>query len=104
MIAIIKTGGKQHVVHEKDVIKVEKLASEVGASVTLDVMLVGNDDGSSIKIGAPMVAGAKVEAKVLEQGRTAKIAVGKYKNKTRYRRFNTHRQPWTKLEIVKIAA
>ena len=104
MIAVIKTGGKQHVVHEKDTIKVEKLAAEVGASVSMDVMLVGEDDGSGVKVGTPMLSGAKVEAKVIEQGRTKKIVVAKFKNKTRYRRYNTHRQPWTKIEITKIAA
>ncbi|MEI7741260.1 MAG: 50S ribosomal protein L21 [bacterium] len=104
MLAVIKTGGKQHVVREKEIIKVEKLALEVGAKVSFDAMLVANEDGAGFKVGSPIVKGAKVEAKVLEHDRTAKITVGKYKNKTRYRRFNTHRQPFTKIEIEKISA
>lgn len=103
MIAVIKTGGKQHVVRENDVLKVEKLAGEVGAKVSFEVLLVGNEDGTGVKVGAPKVSGAKVEGKVVEQGRGPKVMIQKYKNKTRYRRLTSHRQPFTKVSIEKIS-
>lgn len=82
-------------------INVEKLPVEEGARVELDrVLLVSNDDG--ITVGTPTVSGAKVIAEVVEQGRAKKIIVFKYKSKTRYRRKNGHRQPYTKLSIKEI--
>lgn len=104
MFAIVKTGGKQYVVRENETLKVEKLDTEAGKSLSLEVMLVGNEDGTGVKVGAPLVKGASVEAKVMEQGRADKVIIQKYKNKTRYRRLRGHRQPFTKIQITKIVA
>ena len=102
MYAIIKTGGKQYVVEEGKVISIEKLDVEEGAEVTFDeVLLVSGDD---VKIGQPIVAGAKVTGKVLEQGKERKIRIFKYKAKSNYRRRQGHRQPFTKVKIEKIEA
>ncbi|MFH0928027.1 MAG: 50S ribosomal protein L21 [bacterium] len=104
MIAIVKTGGKQYIVKEGEMLKVEKLAAEVGTEVSFEVMLVGDENGAGVKVGQPFVAGAKVEAKVLEQGKNKKVVVQRYKNKTRYRRLRGHRQPFTKVQVTKITA
>ncbi|MFH0818891.1 MAG: 50S ribosomal protein L21 [Patescibacteria group bacterium] len=102
MLAVIKTGGKQYKVQAKDKIRVEKLNAEKGQTVEFDqVLLVGDDN--KIKVGTPVVEGAKVTATVIRQGRTKKVAVVKYKNKTRYSRNVGHRQCFTELEIQSIA-
>ncbi len=103
MYAIIKTGGKQYRVSEGEAVQVEKLNAEVGAEVVFDeVLTVVND--ADVKIGAPVVAGAKVTAKVVEHGKADKIFVFKYKSKANYRRRQGHRQPFTTVEITKIEA
>lgn len=103
MYAVVKTGGKQYRVQEGDVIYVEKLNNEVDATVELnEVLAVGTEEG--IKVGAPVVEGAKVVAKVAAQGKAKKVIVFKYKSKKDYRRKNGHRQPYTKLVIEKIEA
>lgn len=104
MIAVIKTGGKQYKVKEKKIIKIEKLDAKVGDKVEFsEVLLTADDNGKGVKIGQPLVEGAKVSAKVIENGRDKKIEVVKYKPKTRYKKVVGHRQPYTKVEIVKIA-
>jgi len=101
--AVIKTGGKQYKVAEGDQILIEKLLPAVGESITFDeVLMTGSDTGATI--GQPLVNGAKVEAKVVEQGRGKKKIVFKYKSKTRQRKKKGHRQPFTKIEILKIIA
>ncbi len=100
MYAIIKTGGKQYCVEEGKVITIEKLDVEAGAEVAFDEVLLVS--GDSVKIGQPIVAGAKVTGKVLEQGKGAKIRIFKYKAKSNYRRRQGHRQPFTKVQIEKI--
>lgn len=103
MYAVIKTGGKQYRVAEGDVLNVEKLNAEAGSEVVFDeVLTVVND--SDVKIGQPVVEGAKVTAKVVEQGKGEKILVFKYKAKSNYRKRQGHRQPFTKVEISKIEA
>ena len=103
MYAIIKTGGKQYKVAEGDVIKVEKLASGEGEAVVFDqVLTVVND--ADVKIGTPVVEGAKVTGKVEAQGKDKKILVFKYKAKSNYRKRQGHRQPFTKVVIEKIEA
>ena len=103
MYAVIATGGKQYRVSEGDVIFVEKLAGEVDESLVFnDVLTVVND--GDVKIGAPFLDGAKVTAKVLQQGKDKKILVYKYKSKANYRRRQGHRQPYTKVSIEKIEA
>ena len=103
MYAVIQTGGKQYRVQQGDVIFVEKIDSQADEAVTFDqVLLVG--DGEATKIGAPTVAGAKVEGKVLAQVKGKKIVVYKYKAKKNERKKQGHRQPYTKVEITKINA
>lgn len=103
MYAVLATGGKQYRVQEGDVIYVEKLNADVDTTVELnEVLAVGTEDG--IKVGTPVVEGAKVVAKVAAQGKAKKVIVFKYKSKKDYRRKNGHRQPYTKLVIEKIEA
>ncbi len=113
MFAIIKTGGKQYKVAEGGKLLIEKLDHPVGEEFDFEeVLLVGNGSISSpqvakpenAKIGAPLVEGAKVHARVLDQGRAAKKIVFKYHNNTRYKKKKGHRQPFTKVEILKITA
>ena len=101
MYAIIATGGKQYRVSEGDVIYIEKIDAQVDSTVSFDVLLVGND--GDVKIGTPVVEDVKVEGKVVGQIRGEKIVVYKYKSKKNYRRKQGHRQPYTKVEITKIA-
>ena len=103
MYAVIKTGGKQYRVQQGDVIFVEKINAQADEQVTFEeVLLVGN--GDETKIGTPVVAGAKVEGKVLSQVKAAKIVVYKYKAKKNERKKQGHRQPYTKIEITAINA
>ena len=99
MYAIFQTGGKQYRVSEGDVITVEKIAANEGDVVTFDqVLTVVND--ADVKVGTPVVEGAKITAK----DKARKILVFKYKAKSNYRRRQGHRQPFTKLTIEKIEA
>ena len=101
MKAIIVTGGKQYTVSEGDVLYIEKLEAEAEATVKFDVLAVL--DGENSKIGAPVVEGATVEAKVLKTGKAKKVIVFKYKSKKNEKKKQGHRQPYTKVEITKIA-
>ena len=102
MYAIIATGGKQYKVSEGDIITIEKLGVEAGEKVTFDqVLVVGGDD---LKVGDPTVAGATVEASVVENGKAKKVIVYKYKRKTGYHKKNGHRQQYTQVKIEKINA
>ncbi|MBS6610944.1 MULTISPECIES: 50S ribosomal protein L21 [Peptoniphilus] len=97
MYAIIETGGKQYTVEAGDKIKVEKLDVNEGDNVTFDkVLFVSGDEP---KVGSPYIDGAKVEAKVLAQGKAKKVIVYKYKSKKNERKKNGHRQPYTLVEI-----
>ena len=100
-IAIIETGGKQYVVAEGTVVTVEKLSDEgqKGDKITFDKVLL-TDDGSSAKVGAPYLSGAKVTAELIENGRAAKVIVMKYRQKSRYKKKRGHRQPFTKVKIT----
>ncbi len=101
MYAIIETGGKQYKVSEGDTIRVEKLAAEAGSRYVFNsVLAVGN--GSDIKIGAPAVDGASVEASVIGDGKAKKVIVYKYKPKKTFHKKKGHRQPFTELKIDKI--
>ena len=102
MYAIIATGGKQYKVAEGDVIKVEKLDVEDGATVTFNQVLGVSNDG--MKIGNPTVEGATVTAKVIETAKARKVIVYKYKRKSGYHKKNGHRQYFTKVQIEKINA
>jgi len=101
MYAIIRTGGKQYQVAPGERLRVEKLAGEVGDTVELaDVLLVA--DGSEIKVGRPMVEGAKVTARIIEQDKAKKVLVFKKKRRKGYRLKKGHRQPYTALEVKEI--
>ena len=101
MKAVIVTGGKQYTVSEGDVLYIEKLEAEAEATVKFDVLAVL--DGENSVIGAPVVEGAAVEAKVIKNGKAKKITVFKYKAKKNEKKKQGHRQPYTKVEITKIA-
>ena len=102
MFAVIRTGGKQYKVAKNDVIFVEKLAGEPGSTIELgDVLMLGGD-GAEAKTGAPLVAGAKVAATVLEQKQGEKVIVFKKRRRHNYRRKNGHRQELTVLRITDI--
>ena len=102
MYAIIESCGKQYKVAEGDVVFFEKLDTEEGKKVTFDKVVLVSDD-KKVEVGAPYVKGVKVEGKVVEHGKGKKIIVYKYKAKKNYRRTYGHRQPFTKVEITKIA-
>jgi large subunit ribosomal protein L21 len=102
MYAVFKTGGKQYRVAQGDKLRVEKLPGNVGDAVTFDqVLMVGGD---ALKLGKPLVGGAKVEAKIVGQGLGRKLVVFKFRRRKNYRRKTGHRQPFTALEITNIVA
>ncbi len=103
MYAIIQTGGKQYRVSEGDVIVIEKLEAQAGETVAFEEVLTVVQDGS-VKVGQPVVAGAKVTGTVVEHGKGKKIRIFKYKSKSNYRKRQGHRQPFTKVTIEKIEA
>ena len=102
MKAVIVTGGKQYTVAEGDVLYIEKLNAEAEAVVKFEEVLAVLD-GENSKIGAPVVEGAAVEAKVVKNGKGKKITILKYKPKKNEKKKMGHRQPYTKVEITKIA-
>ena len=102
MKAVIVTGGKQYTVAQGDVLYIEKLNAEEEATVKFDQVLAVLD-GENTKIGAPVVEGACVEAKVIKNGKAKKITVFKYKAKKNEKKKMGHRQPYTKVEITNIA-
>ena len=102
MKAVIVTGGKQYTVAEGDILFIEKLNAEEESTVKFDQVLAVLD-GDNSKIGSPVVAGAVVEAKVVKNGKGKKIDIITYKPKKGEKRHIGHRQPYTKVEITKIA-
>lgn len=103
MYAIIRTGGKQYQVACGDQLRVEKLTGSIGDTVDLtDVLMVV--DGEEVKVGQPVVEGAKVVAKIAEQGRGKKIIIFKKKRRKGYRLKQGHRQSYTALKIEEISA
>jgi large subunit ribosomal protein L21 len=102
MKAVIVTGGKQYTVSEGDVLFIEKLNVEAEEAVKFETVLAILD-GENTKIGAPVVEGAVVEAKAIKNGKGKKIHVLKYKAKKGEKKKIGHRQPYTKVEITKIA-
>jgi large subunit ribosomal protein L21 len=111
--AVIQTGGKQYKVVAGDILKIEKLSQptkageqpivyDAGAKVVFDQVLLV-DDGSSTKVGAPYVTGAKVTASVVvPEAKGKKVMVVKYMPKSRYFKKNGHRQPFTEVKIESI--
>jgi large subunit ribosomal protein L21 len=101
-LAVIKTGGKQYLVEEGQKIKIEHIKGvEEGKKVTFDEVLLVID-GDKVSVGTPVLKN-KVEANVIEVGRSKKVTVVRYKSKSRYHKKKGHRQPFTKVEITKIA-
>ena len=102
MYAVFRTGGKQYRARQGDRVRIEKLDAAVGETIAFeDVLLVG--EGAKVKIGAPLLKGGKVEAKVVSQGREDKITVIKFKRRKHYKRVLGHRQPFTEVEITDIS-
>ena len=101
MKAVIVTGGKQYTVSEGDVLYIEKLNAEEDSTVKFDQVLAVLD-GENSKVGAPVVEGACVEAKVVKNGKGKKIQILKYKSKKNEKKKIGHRQPYTKVQIAKI--
>ncbi len=103
MYAVIKTGGKQYKVAAGDKLKVEKLTGDVGTKVVIDkVLLIA--DGETTTIGAPLVAGAKVNATVVSHGRGDKVMIFKMRRRKHYRKTQGHRQSFTEIQIDTISA
>ena len=103
MYAVIATGGKQYRVTKDDVLRVEKLEGEAGATVEFgDVLLVG--EGADVKLGAPLLKGSKVVATIVRHGKGAKVSVVKFKRRAHYLRQKTHRQLFTEVKITDISA
>jgi large subunit ribosomal protein L21 len=100
--AIVKTGGKQYRVSPGDLIRVETLPGDEGDLVVLDEVLMKFMNGIAT-FGEPVIDNSKVTATIVESGRDKKVIIFKYKAKTRYRRKNGHRQPYTDLKITEIS-
>jgi large subunit ribosomal protein L21 len=98
MYAVIKTGGKQYKVEAGATLKVEKLLGEVGSKVVIDKVLMIND-GENTTIGAPLIAGAMVNATVLSHGRADKVMIFKFRRRKHYRKTQGHRQSFTEILI-----
>ncbi len=103
MFAVIKTGGKQYVVSEGEKIKVEKLTNKVGDTIDIEEVLLLSDKKGDVTLGTPYLKDVKVTVKVVEEGRGEKKIIFKHKPKKRYKLKKGHRQPFTEIEIKKIA-
>jgi large subunit ribosomal protein L21 len=101
MYAVVKTGGKQYRVKQGDLLKVEKLEQEIGAKIALEVLLVG--EGAEVKVGAPLLDGAKVEAEIVSHGKHRKLWHFRTQEEG-WDRIRGHRQPFTELKITGISA
>jgi len=99
--AVIRTGGKQYRVAPGDIVRVEKLPGEPGAAVEFTDVLMASDD-SAVRLGTPLLSGARVTAQVVEQGRAKKILVFKKKRRKNYRRHQGHRQYFTDIRVTGI--
>ena len=103
MYAVIKTGGKQYRVVAGEKLKIEQIPAEVGAEITLDqVLMVG--EGESVKVGAPLVAGASVKCTVVSHGRHDKVKIFKMRRRKHYQKRQGHRQNYTEIRIDDIVA
>lgn len=101
MYAVIATGGKQYRVEQGQVLRIEKLEAEPGATVTFDkVLLVGN--GSDVKVGAPLLSGATVTGTVERHGKAAKVSIVKFRRRKHYLRMKNHRQLFTEVKVTEI--
>ena len=101
MYAVFRSGGKQYRAAKGDVLRLEKIEADEGATVKFDeVLLVG--DGSDIKVGSPLLSGSTVSGKVVRQGKSKKVPVVKFKRRQNYLRQGSHRQFFTEVEITGI--
>ena len=102
--AVLMTGGKQYIAKVGEILKIEKLGDDmkVGDKVVFDQVLM-TVNGETVKVGAPTVSGAKVNASITEIGRSQKVDVVHYKQKSKYFKRYGHRQPFMKVQIEKIA-
>lgn len=98
-IAVIETGGKQYVVTNDSVLRIEKLSDESGPKVTFDKVLL-IDDGAEIEVGAPYITGAKVSGEIIAEGRAKKVTVLRYRQKSRWKKVKGHRQPYATVRIT----
>ncbi len=101
MHAIIKTGGKQYRVSEGQLLQVEKLPADPGASINFEEVLLVSD-GNSVKVGTPLISGAKVAAEVVRHGRHPKIRIIKFRRRKHHMKQMGHRQDFTEVKITKI--
>jgi len=105
MYAVIETGGKQYRVEPGQTVVVEKLQGDEGAAIEFDrVLLVSSGDGADVKIGQPVVNGARVTGKIVEHGLGDKLVVFKFRRRKNYVRKNGHRQQYTAVQIDQIVA
>ena len=103
MYAVFRTGGKQYRAAKGDVLRLEKIEADEGATITFDeVLLIG--EGADVKVGDPLLSGGSVSGKVLSQGKTKKVNVVKFKRRQNYLRQGSHRQFYTEVEITGISA
>jgi len=100
--AVIAAGGRQYRVSQGDVIYIDKVNQENDSAISFDVLMIGGE--GEVRVGNPVLSGAKVEGKVVGQVKGDKITVYKYKSKKNYARKQGHRQPYTKVEITGIKA
>jgi large subunit ribosomal protein L21 len=103
MYAVVETGGKQYRVTPGEELRIEKVAGNKGDDFVFERVLMVGGEGTTTKVGSPLVEGAKVSAKVVHQGRAKKVLVFKYKKRKRYRIKTGHRQPFTLLKIDSIS-
>ena len=102
MYAVIKTGGKQYRVAPGEKIKIEQIPADVGAQIVLDQVLMVSD-GDAVKLGNPLVSGAKVSATVIAHGRGVKVKIFKLRRRKHYQRTQGHRQNYTEIRVDAIA-
>jgi len=103
MYAVVKTGGKQYKIREGEIFRVEKLPGNVGDPVSFDKVLLFSD-GENLRIGQPLLDDVSVAGHIVEQDKSKKIIVFKFKRRKRYRRKLGHRQPYTAVQIDRIGA
>lgn len=103
MYAVVITGGKQYKVREGETLRVEKIEGDIGSSVAFDRVLMFSD-GENVNVGTPDLENVSVSGQIVEQGKSRKVLVFKYKKRKRYRRKMGHRQPYTAVKINAIEA
>ena len=102
MYAVFRTGGKQYRAVKGDILRLEKIEADEGATIKFDeVLLVG--EGSDVKVGSPLLSGSTVSGKVIRQGKSKKVSVVKFKRRQNYLRQGSHRQFFTEVEITAIS-